>query len=484
MFIRIRYKKETDKQNEERTPRRAFRGFVTMMLVVSLLFCSVLVAKPKPASAEYCIPCTMCLPYDIIATVALLVMNNLIWEAILKDDISYIINLEYQFLNTGFEIVGMTVHDGFHDEFWVKAMAELTEYLSAYGLYQVEMVGSFFDAKNQLETSRLIFKLQAEAHKDYHVGESFCWIGTNARSLAASESRSRLNMLAMSKIAMDHQLGKQSTSSAHDDVGDKTGRWHQFVDTFCDQRDNGWTGAGTGLERACDRDGAGPVVVFGAMNRSRVNIDLDYTKLIEIPRTLNINFTNAAATLDEESVLAMSSNLYGNIVPSRSIEYSKMKDYNAARSLYLDQRTIVARRGIAQNSFNAIVAMKSAGTSGATTGGNTAAYMAAIFQELMPGGTPDAEIFEVLGENPSYYAQLEALSKKIYENPKFFAKLYDTPANVERKGVAMKAIELMVDRALFESELRQEMLLSTMLSTELDRDFRRINKNMSGGSDR
>ncbi len=406
----------------------------------------------------------------MVLSAILLKILNIIWEAILEDDIIYIINNEYEFLN-----------EDFFEEFYVKALAELTEYLSAYGLYQVEMVGSFFDARNQVEATRLLFRLQAEAHKDYQVSGDFCWIGTNTRSLASSESRSRLNMLAMAKIAMDRQLGKKNVSSSYDSSGDKTARWHQFVDTFCDEKDNGWDGPGTGLERACDHDGAGGTAIFGATDRSRVNTDIDYTMLIDVPRTLDVNFTNTGVTDDEQSVLAMSSNLYGNMVPARTVRYNAMKEYSAAHSLYLDQRAVIAKRGVAQNSFNAIVSMKSAGTSDAVAGARTARYMGAIFKELMPAGTTDDDIFGILGENPSYYAQLEALSKKIYQNPEFFAKLYDTPANVARKSVAMKAIELMLDRALFESELRQEMLLSVMLSSQLDQNFRRVNKIMTGG---
>ena len=45
--------------------------------------------------------------------------------------------------------------------------------------------------------------------------------------------------------------------------------------------------------------------------------------------------------------------------------------------------------------------------------------------------------------------------------------------------MAMKAVDLMLDRALFESELRQEMLLSVMLSTELKKRKRRIDVEFS-----
>jgi hypothetical protein len=77
-----------------------------------------------------------------------------------------------------------------------------------------------------------------------------------------------------------------------------------------------------------------------------------------------------------------------------------------------------------------------------------------------------------MGENPSYYAQLEILAKKIYQDTDFYANLYDKPANVSRKLVSMKAIELMLDRAIYESQLRREMAVSVTLSSKLRSSFR------------
>ena len=104
--------------------------------------------------------------------------------------------------------------------------------------------------------------------------------------------------------------------------------------------------------------------------------------------------------------------------------------------------------------------------------------MASMVKDLMPAATPDDEIYALIGENPSYYSQLEVLAKRIYENPDFYANLYDSPANISRKSVAMKAVEMMVDRALFESELRQEMIMSVLLTGELRQRFRDANKNL------
>ncbi len=109
-------------------------------------------------------------------------------------------------------------------------------------------------------------------------------------------------------------------------------------------------------------------------------------------------------------------------------------------------------------------------------------YLGAILVEL---GIPEEEIAEYLGDPanepeayPSYYAQLELLAKKIYQNPDFYANLYDKPANVARKSVALKAIDLMLDRAIYESQLRQEMSMSVLLSSRLRKQFKDAQKDL------
>jgi hypothetical protein len=143
---------------------------------------------------------------------------------------------------------------------------------------------------------------------------------------------------------------------------------------------------------------------------------------------------------------------------------------------------------VAENSFNAIVGLTTAGTSSlppagapaGATGTQTNRFLGAILTEL---GVPANEVYTIIGRDPSYYAQLEILAKKIYQNPDFYTNLYDKPANVARKGVALKAIELMLDRAIFESQLRQEMVTSVLLATRLRAPFRAANSRLpSAGS--
>ncbi len=446
--------------------QRKVRNGVVLVLLVAILSGSALTVNNKEAQA-ICTPCILCAVWDTVLTQLIWdsVFEDGIWEPIIEQNIIDHLNSEENYI----------VED-FFQEYWLPAVAEITETLSALGMYQVAILGTFFDAKNYLETRRLYFKLHAEAHKDYHPSTDFCAFGTNTRSLASSESRANLSMLAMSKHSLQRHIGSKFSASANGLDEDKNNRWKKFIKTYCDPKDNGWIEAGSGLDLACDRDGSGGSTATGAVDLNRVNRDIDYTRLIDEPRTMDIDFvdTVSPSSDDEEDVMAMAANLYGTESLSRRLS-SQLIGKSGANRLYLDMRSVAAKRNVAENSFHAIVSMKSIGSDA----GEVAPFMAAIMKDLLPSGTSDSDIYKILGENPSYYAQLEMLGKKIYQNPNFFVNLYDKPANVARKSVAMKAIGLMLDRALFESELRQEMMLSVMLSSKLNENYRTVNRNLN-----
>ena len=98
--------------------------------------------------------------------------------------------------------------------------------------------------------------------------------------------------------------------------------------------------------------------------------------------------------------------------------------------------------------------------------GNTtaASYMTSILYEL---GMEGDAINEMMKGGPSYYAQMEILTKKIYQNPQFYIDLYDKPANVKRKYVALKSVGLMQDWDTLEVKLRTEMLAALLLELGL-----------------
>lgn len=356
--------------------------------------------------------------------------------------------------------------DWFVDEYlqgFIPAMMLMAEQMSNVAMYQMFVVGKFFDAKSNLETQRLFNELQNEAAKDYQPSQSFCAIGTNIRSLSHSEQIAINTQGSMGQISMNRYMAGLNAASAYAATdADKLSRWRQFTTIFCNRRDNGWTGAGTGLVPVC----TAPIA-----DHANSNLDIDYHRLIEEPRYLDIDYSYDTASgdttaqmeqasIEEQAVIALSRNLYGHNVPNSAIGFITQE---GSEGRYLALRSVIAKRNVAQNSYNAIVGMKARGSGGGSA--DSAQFLRAVVADL---GMTEPDIDDIFGDNPSYYGQLEVLGKKIFQSTDFFTDLYEKPANVKRKQVALNAIELMLDRAIFESELRNEMLMSVLLSSSLE----------------
>ncbi len=336
--------------------------------------------------------------------------------------------------------------------FWydnvLPAMMFMTNQLSAVAMQQVQIIGAFMDAKMQMETQQLLQKLQAEAHKDYHPSEELCSIGTGVRSLASSERMAEMTSAVMSKRMIDRHMRNENTVTA-DPAKDLESRIEQFANRYCNERDNNGSFDDTNF---CNN----------ATNEEFHNKDIDYTRTIDIPLTLDVNYlagNGAAGTItdDETDIMAMSTNLFGHQVLSGTIELGPNSSSDD-KDDFLDYRALLAKRSVAQNSYNTIVGLKSSGS------GIGTAELQAILTEL---GIPNTEVTEILGANPSYYAQMELLTKKVFQNPSFYINLYDKPANVSRKGVALQALQLMLMNDTFNSNLRTEMILAVALENEL-----------------
>ena len=356
--------------------------------------------------------------------------------------------------------------------FWANAvlpaMMRMTEQLTTVGMHQMLSVGALMDAKTQLETLRLQQELKARAMKDYQPSQNFCWFGTNARSLSATESMSHLNSMAYNRLSMKRHLGANNMAGASNE-SDKNSRWQHFRSQNCLRTNNRWDPANpttTGLQPAC---GANPIL------GERVNADVSFGRVIDQARTIRVNFTNGGiAPLGqnsprEDDILMLARNLYGHQTLKSDIPALERK---ASQLAYLDLRAVAAKRNVAENSFAAIMGLKSSGSaltnSANPTPPNTRDYIASIMRDL---GTNPNEILGLIGEDPSYYVQLETLAKRIYQDANFYAGLYDKPENVERTSAALRAIELMLDRAIFESRLRQEMVTSVLLSSNLESEY-------------
>lgn len=349
------------------------------------------------------------------------------------------------------------------------AIMLMTEQLTTNAMLQVEIIGSLFDAKHQLETQRLFQTLTARAHKDYHPSEELCVVGTAARPLAASERKADLVSTAISKRSVDRQLLSKHTIEMTDGIAtDQRSRLAQFIKRYCNPNDNSGN-----LDLLCKKGGA---------NNAYKNKDINYTSTIDLPLTLDIDFTDPGVTHDERAVFALTANLIGhesmpNVPADTLITKDGLPAYGPSALAYLDSRALVAKRSVATNSLAAITALKSNGNPEAKP------FIYALIQELSPDRFSAKDIKDLIGENPSYYAQMDVLTKKIYQNPKFYSDLYDKPANVLRKEVAIQATELMQKRDIFRSFLRSEATLAVMLETALLKEQEKIANELNRGKE-
>lgn len=319
-------------------------------------------------------------------------------------------------------------------------------------------LGIMMAAKQQLEMQTFLQQRMAETHKRYHPSVGMCVFGTNIRSLAASERRGHLTAHTLNQRLLDRQLGTENGPALLGPSSDQTSRVGFFLNRVCDRFDNNriYDNPESGFANICDT---------APRTTGTVNLDVDFTRLVMTPRTLDIDFVVPGASGSAQNkmgdhVFNLAANLYGHKVPTMLAIGSEGQV--GLQSQLLDLRSVVAKRSVAQTSFSALVGMKARGTD--KSGTDTLQYMAVLLEEL---GMSNDDAKKFLGEKPSYYAQLEVLAKKMYQNPGFYRELYDKPANTKRKSVAMNAIASMLDREIFDSQIRAEAMLSQLLELKV-----------------
>ncbi len=356
----------------------------------------------------------------------------------------------------------MVQHENWWDNtFWKNyfliGLKQFTDRAAEAMMMQAMMVGGFMDAQNHLNAQRTLQEMTAQAMKNYMPSEAVCQMGTLSRSLASSQARARNVQLVMSERSQARQLGKHNMAAAPGPEDDRLSRLGQFQKTYCDPQDNN-----NGLAKLCG-DTGGP--------NDRHNLDIDFTRAIETKSTLNIDMTNSAVTPDEAGVFALGNNLYSHEIFKRSTSADLQgTGANDGRSPYMDFRSIVAKRSAAENSYNTLVGMKAQGTEASriyikqmleNLGMSASDVRRYINQPAKPTVANPPKLF------PSYSAQMEILTKKIYQDPSFYVHLMDKPANVQRQFAAMQSFGLMQQRDIFETIVRSEMLLSLIVEMEV-----------------
>jgi hypothetical protein len=353
----------------------------------------------------------------------------------------------------------------FFNNMILPALQSLTHQLEQAAAMELIAIGSFIDAENQLETQLVFQELKARAHKDYQPSIGMCTIGTAARGLASAGSNAETVAYTLAERSLRRQLNNANTAGAVGTYVDKRGRLSQFTRRYCDSYDNG-----NGLEPLC-----GPP--RNAAQKSAVNRDVDGGRLFS-SLAYKVRYGNLGMDRDDPDLFALADNLYAHEVlpPVREalLKADGNNQINPNQSILLDIRAIAAKRAVAEDSFNQIAGMRALGTEeAAATTPQTASLL-----ELMGYAPGDARA--LIDETPSYQARMELLTKKMYMDPVFYTNLYDKPANVERKGAALRAIGLMQDMDMFKSRLRSEMALSVLLELEIQNYQESVDNRMKG----
>lgn len=328
------------------------------------------------------------------------------------------------------------------------ALADMTVQIDSLLQAKIMAVGTFFDAQNHVQTQTDLGRLKRTAKKNYHPDTSLCLFGTQAKSLAASEQKGRLNKNVMGLTSFHNDLSTFN-STEYDILSDPNiSKRRQFETVYCDPTDNN--------SRLGDWCAA-------SVTPSRYNKDLNYASAIDNRWKLDIDFSDGVTNTTEEDVVALINNLYG-YSPMPKISVFQLGFENSHGSL-ADIRSLQAKRNVAKNSFLSISAMKSNGSAVNTD------YISGFLAHMGIPPSPDLE--QLSTRSPSYYTQMEMLTKKVYQSPAFYNNLITEPTNIKRQRAAMQSIELMQQRDVFESVQRSEMLMSLLVEMKL-RDRQKV----------
>jgi hypothetical protein len=351
---------------------------------------------------------------------------------------------------------------------WVAGFGLMTSEITTTMMQQMEIIGTFFDAKHHLETQRLMQQKYAEAHKDYQPSVQMCEIGTFVRNLADSEQRAKLTQTAIARAALDRALAAGDVKTVAIASDDQTRR-EDFIAKYCNKEDN------AKQNKLLCRKGTDP---------ERRNADINFTQIIDMPLTLKMNLVGDQPETEEEKIDKENIFAFLDYIFMHDRFVWKAKPDTTLHSFvkpYMDMRSLIAMRSVAQNSFAYIISEKAQGPKDPEGASENLKSVAPFLRSLMKEmGLEENEINETIGKHPSYYAQMEVLTKKIYQHPEFVANLYDKPANVKRLRAAMTAIKVMQDRDMHKALMRREMLMSLLLELKLRKDQREFSINELG----
>ncbi len=362
---------------------------------------------------------------------------------------------------------------------WITGLKSMAAQLTATTLQNAGSFGGMFDSMATNTAILSAQKLQAGAYQNYTPGENLCRFGTLSRSLASADLAATRQINAIDTVLLNRETNNNSYGSPSSDH-DQMGKLKNLTNLYCNPGDNNANPV------ACECDltqgtCSGPLA-------ARSNRDLDFARLFASRLTLNFNLSDGVITPDEQDVLGFLTTVSAfPILPPLAPRSSELTSSPAVMTAFQDTRKIAAQRGLTRATLAHFVGSRSNGGGGAAS----APYMQALLQELGMNAATAQEYLTSEGQNltgtgateqsksASYNAQMEILTKKIYQNPNFYTYLMDKPANIDRAHAAQMAIRLMQRRDMADIITRREMLLSQLLEAKISSEEQRMRARIS-----
>ena len=329
-------------------------------------------------------------------------------------------------------------------EFWVNALMRMTEQLTVTMMMQASMFGQFLDAKHQLETQRMQQMHQAEVQSKFHPSEQMCSMGTVTRHLTQSESEMKVARQGFEKLIRDRDLATGRNMTFKGQQSDKLTRIERYKQYHCNVLDNG-----TGLEQICGGSGA----------PGDINADINVYHTLYAPKTIEIDMRDPAVSPQERNMYSLMDNLF---LPQAN-PYIPPTVANSERitSSIQDLHANSAKRSFLRSTFIEAIAPK---ISGPEFENDATPYIRAYYQDM---GLPDDEITELIGERPSYTAQMDTV-RGWMKQPDFISTLQsDSPANAERTKTGMMAGALLQDMDTTDMKSRNQANLSMLVEAAI-----------------
>lgn len=326
-------------------------------------------------------------------------------------------------------------------DFWGKnvepAIEEATASIESFILGNAALDGNVMEGQSNIDSIRAFQEQASDALVGAQTSDALCRFGSLSKSLAASDVKVQAKVLDLSKASLDRELLRRGQKSAEGTTQDLISRYELFKSKFCDIKSYGAT--------------------FSFCTKADdylTNLDIDYTRLVDTQATIS--------DAEDRGVVPLMNNLFApetfQPIPADSLKPSA--NSSNSRDLYMDQRALIAKRSVAQNTFQNIVARRSQGTGGSMES------MKALLKNM--GISEDSEVVRYLTDKPSYYSQMDVLTKRVYQDADFFKNLMDNPTNLARQYAAMQSFGLMQQRDMYDSVQRSELLLSLIVEMELE----------------